>query len=195
MEKREKLSTHFENTEFARTSKGAKYIEMNLAFINQPENKEKMVKLCKEVLEPIRSVLTGDEFKIPYMTITSGVRCPELNKLIGGAISSQHVWCEACDFVVDGDLENTAKFFKLILNKKIPNLIYDALAQVILERRKRPDNTWSSWIHVSIKSTRFLENRKTANRNYEAFPEYMVSLNGSSYVVANEENIAKYIQK
>ena len=34
--------------------------------------------------------------------ISSGYRCPELNKLVGGVPSSQHVKGEAADCVVDG---------------------------------------------------------------------------------------------
>jgi uncharacterized protein YcbK (DUF882 family) len=47
--------------------------------------------LCDEVLQPTRDKLGQP---IP---VSSGYRCPELNKIIGGAVSSQHMKGEAAD--------------------------------------------------------------------------------------------------
>ena len=38
----------------------------------------------------------------PDMTITSGYRCSEVNKLVGGVSTSQHCKCQAVDFTVSG---------------------------------------------------------------------------------------------
>lgn len=44
-------------------------------------------------LEQVRSVLNKP------ITVTSGYRCPALNKLVGGAPASQHLLGEAVDFI------------------------------------------------------------------------------------------------
>jgi len=47
--------------------------------------------LCKNILQPLR-----DELKIP-IKISSGYRCPRVNKAIGGAAKSQHLSGFAAD--------------------------------------------------------------------------------------------------
>ena len=53
--------------------------------------------LCYFALEPIRK-----EFGGRPVVITSGYRDPEYNKAIGGSPTSQHVFGEACDFLIKG---------------------------------------------------------------------------------------------
>lgn len=55
------------------------------------EVRDAIVALCKEVLQPLR-----DAWGKP-LHINSGYRCPELNTLVGGVPSSQHVKGEAAD--------------------------------------------------------------------------------------------------
>ena len=50
-------------------------------------------RLCQEVLQPIR-----DHFGAVH--ISSGYRCPALNKHIGGSPRSQHCQSEAADIVI-----------------------------------------------------------------------------------------------
>lgn len=52
--------------------------------------------LVDNVLDPIR-----DKFCAPII-ITSGYRCPKVNKLVGGAVNSQHMLGCAADFYVYG---------------------------------------------------------------------------------------------
>lgn len=52
--------------------------------------------LVDNVLDPIR-----DKFCAPVI-ITSGYRCPQVNKLVGGANNSQHMSGRAADFHVQG---------------------------------------------------------------------------------------------
>ncbi len=72
------------------------------------------------------------------LIITSGYRCPELNKAIGGAITSQHTLCEAIDIVVKG--MSTSDVFNRIVTS---DLKYN---QIIIERNSKG----SQWVHVSI---------------------------------------------
>ena len=52
---------------------------------------DNLTRLCKKVLQPIR-----DSLEMP-VRVTSGYRCKELNKAIGGSSKSQHVKGEAAD--------------------------------------------------------------------------------------------------
>lgn len=69
----------------------AKHAEKNYQY--GVDNIEKVKKLA-EGLETVRNVL-----RTP-MVILSAVRCPELNKAVGGVKTSQHVKCEAADFII-----------------------------------------------------------------------------------------------
>ena len=76
-----------------------------------------------------------DELRRLYghpIIITSGYRCPELNKAVGGKSNSQHVKGQAADLKYDPEL------LQFIIN----NYHYD---QLIEETSKR-----SKWIHISF---------------------------------------------
>lgn len=86
--------------------------------------------LVDNVLDPIR-----DKFCAPVI-ITSGYRCPQVNKLVGGANNSQHMSGCAADFHIKG-------FTYLMMHQVFLN-IYDTLEfdQLIYYRSK-------NIIHVS----------------------------------------------
>jgi hypothetical protein len=120
------LSDHISYTEFFRsdaaTRRGIK---------NTPEAEHLVhaVALCVRVLEPVRAL-----FDKP-LHISSGYRCPELNTLIGGSATSQHMQGEAADFEVEG--VSVPDVFWRILTSDIP---FD---QLIAE--------YGEWIHVSYR--------------------------------------------
>lgn len=95
---------------------------------NQPGQEERanLEWLCTKILEPIRKNKGA-------VIVNSGYRSPEVNKLIGGASSSQHCKGEAADIVVPG-----IKIEDLFLWLKSTELPYD---QIIQE--------FGSWVHVS----------------------------------------------
>ena len=97
--------------------------------------------LVDNVLDPIR-----DKFCAPVI-ITSGYRCPQVNKLVGGVNNSQHMSGCAADFHVKG--------FTCLMMRQVFLNIYDTMDfdQLIYYRSK-------NIIHVS-----YVEN---GNR-YEAF--------------------------
>ena len=87
--------------------------------------------LVDNVLDPIR-----DRLCTPII-ITSGYRCPKVNKLVGGVNNSQHMSGCAADFHVRGfnplmmfevfcDIYNTMKFDQLIfyISKNIIHVSY-----------------------------------------------------------------------
>ena len=100
--------------------------------------------LCENVLQPVRN-----HFGCPII-ITSGYRCPELNKKIGGKPNSQHLKGQAADFVVpQRDLKEVFNYIKTALS-------FD---QLLLESGGK-----DKWIHVSFCS----QNRHQSVDNYPA---------------------------
>ena len=86
--------------------------------------------LVDNVLDPIR-----DKFCAPVI-ITSGYRCPQVNKLVGGVNNSQHMSGCAADFHIKG--------FTSLMMRKVFLDIYDTMDfdQLIYYRSK-------NFIHVS----------------------------------------------
>lgn len=189
-----KLSPHFKLYEFCVTSSGANVVQANREYASEPENVEKLTFLASKILEPIRAemIKPSNNFGVKFMTITSGVRTAG-TKIANASKTSQHNHCEACDFVINGKIEDTARFYRMIVEGKIPGLEMSILGQVILERKLRGNKTWSNWIHISGKYKRFLEQRKAAGRNYTNFPEFYISLDGYTYPKYNEINFKKYL--
>ena len=191
-----KLSPHFKLYEFCVTSSGANVVQANREFASESENTKKLTDLSNKILEPIRTemIKPSNNFGVKFMTITSGVRTSG-TKISNASKTSQHNHCEACDFVINGKLEDTARFYKMIVEGNIPGLDLNVVSQVILERKQRADKTWSNWIHIGLLTNRLKEQRKSSNRNYTKFPEFFISLDGFKYVIYNETNYKKYLVK
>ncbi len=107
---------------------------------NRPRTKEEekrvienLKALCMEVLQPLRDFLGKP------VVISSGYRCPELNKAVGGVRNSQHMKGEAADIHV----ENTEHLLK-IMHFIMDETDFD---QVIWERNR----AGTQWVHVSYK--------------------------------------------
>lgn len=90
--------------------------------------------LVENIMQPLRDILKNP------IKITSGYRCQNLNKAVGGAWDSQHLAGEACDFTVDN--MSLRDVFTLIIGSSI---VFD---QCILERKGQKEPTW---IHISVK--------------------------------------------
>jgi len=103
----------------------------NTGLQNTPEDREqeKLLYLCQYILQPIR-----DAWGV--VIITSGFRDWEVNKKIGGAINSQHLYGEAADFYPkQSDIDDVFKWC-------IKNLKF---GQCIRESKNGKD-----WIHISL---------------------------------------------
>lgn len=124
------LVPHFTFFELAGTS-NEQYKKLNL--LKAQEQMGKMYMLAG-FAERVREIVGKP------LIITSGYRCPELNKAIGGALTSQHLFCEAIDFVVKG--MRPEDIFNRIVTS---DLKYN---QIIIERNK----SGSQWVHISIGS-------------------------------------------
>lgn len=119
------LSTHFWLKEFV---KSATAIRNNIDNTPTSDIICNGIQLCKHILEPTRQ-----HFKNRRVTISSGYRCLELNRLLHSKDTSQHILFEAADFGIDGYTDYEVA--KWIANS---NLLFD---QVIYE--------FGEWVHVS----------------------------------------------
>lgn len=100
---------------------------------------DSLTKLIEAVLDPLR-----EAYGKP-ITVTSGYRCPVLNKAVGGSKTSDHMNGCAADIVgTPNTPKENKRLFNLIQELKLP---FD---QVIDEKN-------FSWVHVS--------HRREGNRN------------------------------
>lgn len=119
---------------------------VNLHILDQ--YKWNLFKLCAIHLQNIR-----DYIKAP-VTISSGYRTPALNKVIGGAPLSQHMFGEAADFQILGEkgdvdqklMEDSLGFIKTNLWFAVGDCI---------EYRK-PNNELA-WIHISLPAPKVIQ--------------------------------------
>lgn len=127
-----KLSKDFELSDFSKSLTGqAANIDNSVPDIYIPN----IQALVTNLLQPI-----GDAFGKPPR-ITSGYRCPAINKIIGGAPESQHIRGEAADIVMAGvTCRELATFIKDHLN--FDQLIWEYYNQAEIKQ----------WVHVSYSS-------------------------------------------
>lgn len=109
--------------------------------------------LIENVLDPLRKAYGKPIF------VSSGYRCPALNKLVGGSKTSQHVLGQAADIHVKNTLGNK-QLYNLVLKLKLP---FD---QMILEKGTIYN---PQWVHISYK-------RNGGNRGQKLF------YNGKTYI-------------
>ncbi|MBR6495990.1 MAG: peptidase M15 [Rikenellaceae bacterium] len=91
----------------------------------------KLQQLIERVLDPLRELWGAP------LLITSGYRCTQLNRIVGGVANSQHIAGEAADLTAGSRAENRA-LYEMAVRSKIP---YD---QIILEKG-------GLWIHISYR--------------------------------------------
>ena len=117
------MTEHFSKEEFTRSETADRLVIDNTL----PDDLIETAKYTLSRLEEIRQV-----YGKPII-ITSGYRCQELNKAIGGKPNSQHLKAEAVDLKWDPNL------YKLIRDR----FSFD---QLIIEKNSR-----TKWIHLSFK--------------------------------------------
>ena len=107
-----------------------------------------LVYLAAYVLEPLREAMHEP---IP---ISSGFRCEQLNRAVGGVSNSQHMRGQAADLCIDGDMKKGRKWFDYIKT----HLNFD---QLIWEH----SSNGTYWVHVSFVHPDFGRNRRQAIDN------------------------------
>ncbi len=101
--------------------------------------------LIDNVLDPLR-----EKWGAPII-VTSGYRCPALNRAVGGSSGSQHTKGEAADIrTLSDSREDNMKLLRCLLNSGIE---FDQVIAENVDSQGRPD-----WIHISF--TRARQNRK-----------------------------------
>jgi hypothetical protein len=110
------------------------------------EHEENMRALIENVLDPLR-----ERYGHP-ICVSSGYRCPKLNKAVNGAINSQHMRGEAADIYAMGGGPSTGSGTLMEENLKLAQMIAEAgnFDQMILEE-VGPNDLNPRWIHVSYK--------------------------------------------
>ena len=118
---------YFSFQEFERSDTAYKHGIDNTA----PESARKNIAaLVDKVLDPLREAWGKP------ITVTSGYRSPQLNRIVGGSATSHHMRGMAADITTGNKVENR-KLFQLIMDLKLP------FTQLIDEKN-------FSWVHVSL---------------------------------------------
>jgi zinc D-Ala-D-Ala carboxypeptidase len=126
-----------------------------------PTAQAAIVTLCETLLEPIRA-----HFGRPVM-VHSLWRCPDLNAVIGGAATSQHVAGErgaACDFHVAGiplvevfdwiRLDSGLLYSQCILEGRIPSWIHIATVGPAWTGKRRQNLRWDGISYSAVSGPR-----------------------------------------
>lgn len=92
--------------------------------------------LTEKILDPLRTAW-GKAIRV-----SSGYRCPKLNKAVGGASTSVHMLGYAADLQTSGSFVKFRDFVVKWLTEN--NVMFD---QCLLERDKR---TKALWIHIGL---------------------------------------------
>ena len=140
------ISKNFSYREFEKSSTADHYGICNV--IRTVEVRDAVRALTLNVLQPLR-----DELGLPVV-ISSGYRCPELNRIVDGAASSQHIKGEAADIHVnlpDGSRMSPVEVARRIVAKQLP---FD---QLIL---------YPTFVHVSHKLNGAQRKKILYNRAY-----------------------------
>lgn len=136
------MNLNFSISELVKSDKAKQKGIKNIPSISQIDNMLNLIFYC---LQPIRD-------KFGAIRITSGYRCEELNKLVKGSATSNHLQGNAADII---PLNAT---FKQVYDFIVNNLDYD---ECFIE--KNSDGT--KWLHVAYSKGK---NRKKHNPNYLA---------------------------
>lgn len=123
------LTPHFKISELS-TTNNSKYKTINLE--KAKEHIGKMYMLAG-FAERVREIVGKP------LIITSGLRCKQLNDAVGGSPTSQHVKCEAIDFIAKG--LTSEQIAKKLANSDLK------FQQLIIET-----SNGAEWVHISIGS-------------------------------------------
>ena len=126
-----RLSPHFQLSEFTRSSTARRLGIKNEVNSQQLAN---LTNLCRYVLEPLRK-----RFGQPIY-VNSGYRCQELNRAVGGAVKSYHLYGRAAD-IRAAKIEDNETLFRLIKELRLP--VHELLREQVIKGIP-------TWVHVAI---------------------------------------------
>ena len=119
------INLNFSISELIKSDIAIRYNINNMPDLKALDNMLNLIFYC---LQPLRN-----EIKKPII-ITSGYRCPNVNKIAGGVLNSQHLEGCAADFKIQG---MTIK--EIIYFIKKSGIEYDQLI-----------NEYDRWVHISF---------------------------------------------
>lgn len=126
------------------------------------EIKEHLSELVENVLDPLREAWGGP------IIVSSGYRCPELNKKVGGSKTSSHMSGYAVDLVPEnGEIE---RFFNFVKNSFLLKESYE-FDQLIDEHSGK-----NHWVHIGYKNNKGEQRRQI--KKYE---------DGKYYILISDE--------
>ena len=138
-----KISENFNLEEFIVS---ATAVEKGIRNVPNPEQIVNIKRLVQTILQPVRK-----RMGMPII-VSSGFRCAELNRLVGGSPTSQHCIGEAADM----KCADNALLFETIRK----NFVFD---QLIWEFG---NNSAPDWVHVSMREkNNRCEALQTVNEN------------------------------
>lgn len=132
---------YFTLSEFTRSATANEYNIDNRADVNVANN---IADLVEYTLDPLRE-LWGKPLKV-----NSGYRCPLLNKKVGGAANSSHMYGHAAD-ITAGSKDANRRLWYTLINSNIP------YTKIINEQD-------FSWIHISFKIGNVTKTRLRAEK-------------------------------
>ena len=142
------ISRNFSWSEFEHTEHEAELARMGKRnVISTFEVRDSVLALVRKVLQPLRDV-----YQKP-MTVNSGYRCPELNRIVGGVPSSQHRLGEAADIHTGSPLET----FRLAHLAKSTPEIWAEIDQLIC---------YDTFVHISHKRVGTQRHQLLFNKSY-----------------------------
>lgn len=142
-----KLSNNFSLEELTKSDTANK-----CGIKNTPNTLElsNLTNLAKKILQPIR-----DAYGKPII-ISSGFRCSQLNKKVGGASNSDHIFGAAADIhTTTNTLADNKKLWDVIISLKNKGII--SCRQIIWEYGNK--KIGPKWIHVSINHTKNIQKK------------------------------------
>ena len=110
--------------------------------------KNNVVALVDNVLDPLREAWGKP------ITVTSGYRCADLNRKVGGVTTSMHLTGQAAD-ITTGNVADNRKLYQLLLDMKLP--FFELIGQ----------KYGFKWLHVSYNPTRQHRIEKLYKRTLE----------------------------
>lgn len=131
-----KVMKYFTLTELTRSATAKR-----LGIDNTPSSavRNNLEALVKNILDPLREAWGAP------IVVTSGYRCEKLNKVVGGAKNSQHLYGQAADIrTVSDSRDDNMKLLRKLIELNLP---FDKMIAEYVDAVGRPD-----WIHVSFSS-------------------------------------------
>lgn len=114
---------------------------------------EHLIELVEKLLDPLRNdwaeYCDVNQLGNPAISVNSGYRCNELNKAVGGSLTSAHLTGYAADLQnVSGSRE---EFYQFLLNF-LKDRDFD---ECFIEK-----SSTSQWVHIALYSIKGLQRRK-----------------------------------